>query len=67
MVAFVGRLHVNADWYDYATKSAGRTSIEAPADLPEEVAAEVQRVALLAFNMQVHRMDRIRLLHHHRR
>jgi D-alanine-D-alanine ligase len=52
MVSVVGRLHVNADWYDYAAKyEPGGMDLEAPADLPEEVTAEVQRVALLAFDV----------------
>ena len=52
MVSVVGRLHVNADWYDYAAKyEPGGMDLEAPADLPEEVTAEVQRVALLAFEV----------------
>jgi len=51
-VSVVGRLHVNADWYDYAAKyEPGGMDLEAPADLPEEVTAEVQRVALLAFEV----------------
>jgi D-alanine-D-alanine ligase len=52
MVSVVGRLHVNADWYDYSAKyEPGGMDLEAPADLPEEVTAEVQRVALLAFDV----------------
>jgi D-alanine-D-alanine ligase len=52
MVSVVGRLHVNADWYDYAAKyEPGGMDLEAPADLPAEVTAEVQRVALLAFEV----------------
>jgi D-alanine-D-alanine ligase len=45
-----GRLHVNADWYDYAAKyEPGGMDLEAPADIDPEVADEVQRIALLAF------------------
>jgi D-alanine-D-alanine ligase len=52
MVSVVGRLHVNADWYDYAAKyEPGGMDLEAPADLPAEVTAELQRVALLAFDV----------------
>ena len=52
MVSVVGRLHVNADWYDYAAKyEPGGMDLEAPADLSEGLTAEVQRVALLAFEV----------------
>ncbi len=50
LVSVPGRLHVNADWYDYAAKyEPGGMDLEAPADIDPEMAAEVQRVALDAF------------------
>jgi D-alanine-D-alanine ligase len=50
MVSVPGRLHVNADWYDYAAKyEPGGMDLEAPADLEPELTEEIQRVALDAF------------------
>jgi D-alanine-D-alanine ligase len=50
MASVPGRLHVNADWYDYAAKyEPGGMDLEAPADIDPELAEEVQRVALDSF------------------
>ena len=52
LVSVPGRLHVNADWYDYAAKyEPGGMDLEAPAEFPDEVNAELQRVALRAFQV----------------
>jgi D-alanine-D-alanine ligase len=49
-VSVPGRLHVNSDWYDYAAKyEPGGMDLEAPADIDQALAEEVQRVALDAF------------------
>ena len=50
LVSVPGRLHVNADWYDFAAKyEPGGMDLEAPADIDPELAAEIQRVALDSF------------------
>ena len=50
LVSVPGRLHVNAEWYDYAAKyEPGGMDLEAPADIEPELTEEVQRVALDSF------------------
>jgi D-alanine-D-alanine ligase len=50
MVSVPGRLHVNADWYDYAAKyDEGGSDILIPADVPDDVALRVQDMAVSAF------------------
>jgi D-alanine-D-alanine ligase len=47
-----GRLHVNADWYDYAAKyEPDGMDLEVPADIPDGVAEELRRVCLSAFEV----------------
>ena len=51
MVSVVGRLHVNADWYDYDAKyEPGGMELRCRPSCPE-VTDELQRVALLAFDV----------------
>ena len=45
-----GRINIDAEWYDFDAKySPGGMRLEAPAVIEPEIAAELQRVALLAF------------------
>lgn len=51
-VSAPGEIVIEADWYDYEAKySPGGMSLRVPAELPEEVAAEVRRLAAEAFTL----------------
>ena len=48
----VGEITFNAEFYDYATKyTDGRSRMHIPADVPPDVAKQVQSIALRAFRM----------------